>query len=477
MYSFGKKFDTLDEKMFKGRGFKLHAQKVFHSLDSTCRFLRSSPTNLTLLEENLKQLGAKHIGHGILPEQYPEIGKALMKTLSMVLGDNFTPQLEDAWGAMYGFITKSMLDGSNESLLRVTFPVYGDKGKTASLDEYLCSMLPGQKDLFYITAKESAGAFNFNKLDKMQLAKDLQHEGVVILHIAKNKRDLYANNLAKYLGCKMVDVEGDDLNLSFLPQIEEKYNLGIKAGKARRRSTRRSMMLKHSKELAKLRQSVMNDISEQSEGSPTPGDRTGQTIEIRTGPSSPVPVVTHKTVDRAATKRNSGTSTGSSTKSTTKKKTTTARTTDTKAGGLSEHQATKFCHWFQHCLGEDQVVDCTPTCKFASQPARINDASASATGARHFEEYNTIRLSTQANTTSQTDAGGHHIEINPSHPLIVEIYHVAKRQKQKVAAKLLAENIYENCLINAGIHRDARSQVSRMNGLVLSLLQHVVDDD
>lgn len=45
---------------------------------------------------------SKHVSLNILPEHYPIVGECLMAAIGEVLGDAVTPEIADAWGALYG---------------------------------------------------------------------------------------------------------------------------------------------------------------------------------------------------------------------------------------------------------------------------------------------------------------------------------------------------------------------------------------
>lgn len=426
--------------MFKSRGFRSHAKKVVGMLDAAVDLLGP---DLKALEETLIQLGAKHVGHGILPEHYPIVGEALLKTLATGLGDAFTPELESSWGGVYGFITKSMLQGANESLLRVSFPVYGGDNKHKSakeevvtLDEYISSMLPNQRHLFYITAGANADTFNLAKVDKMQKATALQQAGVTILHVAKNKKDLYVTNLEKYMGRQMIDVEAaEDEDFNFLPEEARAKVLataveapvGGKAGKPDR----------------KARQAARKAKKEGQED-----DVDIDTLEKQVRRTS---ITKIDDLEKAAAEEKKARSTSPN---------SVVVTTTYSKEGLTEEQSLEFCNYLQATVGKDKVVKCTPTCKFASQPARVihdeSDQEASAQKERHLEDYNS-RLSPKK-----------HVEINPNHVLVVEICRSRKRHPD--IAKMLVEQMYDNCLINAGLLEDPRIMVTRMNDLSLALL-------
>ncbi|WP_280152232.1 globin family protein [Piscinibacter sp. XHJ-5] len=59
----------------------------------------------------LRSLGARHGGYGVEPQHYRSVGAALLKTLSQGLGEAFTPEVEQAWIAVYGVVTHHMLEG------------------------------------------------------------------------------------------------------------------------------------------------------------------------------------------------------------------------------------------------------------------------------------------------------------------------------------------------------------------------------
>ncbi|CAB9496308.1 TNF receptor-associated protein 1 homolog, mitochondrial [Seminavis robusta] len=358
MFPFGKGYEKVEDKMFKTRMFKRHAKNVVSMLDSSVQFLGP---DLEELEETLVNLGAQHVGFGILPEHYPIVGQALLDTLAAALSDEFTEDLKESWAGVYGFITTSMLKGANESLLRFSIPLFNPTGnkKEITLDEYVSSMLPGQTALYYITMTNDA--FNFKKLEKLKHAQELQKAGVAILYIAKNKQELMANNLQKYLGRKMVDVAGNDVDTSFLKDIDH-------------------------------------------------DDRRQRSV-----------------------------------------------TSLYKREGLAQDAAEDFCEWFQATLGYDKVEACTPTCDFASQPARVIHDEEDPTQVKRLETMDSLQQTKK------------HVEINPRHPLIVEINKA--RESHPGLAQVLAAQVYDNCLINAGLLNDFRVMVTRINDLSLALLQ------
>ena len=61
------------------------------------------------------------------------------------------------------------------------------------------------------------------------------------------------------------------------------------------------------------------------------------------------------------------------------------------------------------------------------------------------------------------------IEINPSHPIIVGLF--ALKDTEPVLSKILLQQIYDNCLVAAGLMDDSRTMLPRLNDLLISLVK------
>ena len=62
----------------------------------------------------LRKLGARHSGYGVQDAHYATVGGALLLTLEQGLGDAFTPEVREAWTAMYGVVSSTMIEASRE---------------------------------------------------------------------------------------------------------------------------------------------------------------------------------------------------------------------------------------------------------------------------------------------------------------------------------------------------------------------------
>ena len=69
-------------------------------------------TGLTRLETVLpaaSALAKKHVDYGVKAEHYAPVGAALLWTLEKGLGDDWTPELAQAWGTAYGTLSGFMI--------------------------------------------------------------------------------------------------------------------------------------------------------------------------------------------------------------------------------------------------------------------------------------------------------------------------------------------------------------------------------
>ncbi len=62
----------------------------------------------------LHALGKRHSAYGVKPEHYETFASALMWTLHTVLGADFYPEVEDAWTALYDYLSDAMQQGATD---------------------------------------------------------------------------------------------------------------------------------------------------------------------------------------------------------------------------------------------------------------------------------------------------------------------------------------------------------------------------
>jgi hemoglobin-like flavoprotein len=68
-----------------------------------------------LLETELRALGVRHKGYGVIEAHYPTVGRAMLDMLADVLGPKWTPSLSATWAEFYQLMAGAMLRGAAEN--------------------------------------------------------------------------------------------------------------------------------------------------------------------------------------------------------------------------------------------------------------------------------------------------------------------------------------------------------------------------
>lgn len=67
-----------------------------------------------VLNNALKEMGARHFKYGTIEEYYPMVGASLLKTFEFYLGANWTSEVKQSWCDAYDAIASIMLEGAKE---------------------------------------------------------------------------------------------------------------------------------------------------------------------------------------------------------------------------------------------------------------------------------------------------------------------------------------------------------------------------
>jgi TNF receptor-associated protein 1 len=134
---------------------------------------------------------------------------------------------------------------------------------------------------------------------------------------------------------------------------------------------------------------------------------------------------------------------------------------------LSVEESIKFCNWFRKELGETKVASCTVTKRLSTSPAIVTDNESGAMR----------RLMRMVDTTEGNRDGmplpKQQVEINPKHPVIVGIYDMI--EKEPTLARVVAEQVFDNCLVAAGLLDDSRSMLPRLNDILICVVKGAAD--
>jgi hemoglobin-like flavoprotein len=81
-------------------------KKLMTMLDSAVAGL----SHLDTLLPAICALGERHADYDVKVEHFTPIGSALLWMLEQELGNEFTPDVEDAWATAYGMLSQAMID-------------------------------------------------------------------------------------------------------------------------------------------------------------------------------------------------------------------------------------------------------------------------------------------------------------------------------------------------------------------------------
>ncbi|KAH8097952.1 hypothetical protein JL720_871 [Aureococcus anophagefferens] len=138
LFSFAKGKQS-DEDLYNNLYLKKHGANVVMTVNTAVEGL----TDLDALVPVLKGLGKRHVGYGarrprprlsdrpratprrrqphtspppqVLPPHYDVVGQALIATLGDALGPQLTPEVKDAWLAVYGIVKDTMISDHCET--------------------------------------------------------------------------------------------------------------------------------------------------------------------------------------------------------------------------------------------------------------------------------------------------------------------------------------------------------------------------
>ena len=72
----------------------------------------NSLDDLSSIVPAVQDLGRRHVGYQVKPEHYDAVGQALLWTLGRGLGDDFTPDVEEAWTEAYTVLSSTMIEAA-----------------------------------------------------------------------------------------------------------------------------------------------------------------------------------------------------------------------------------------------------------------------------------------------------------------------------------------------------------------------------
>ena len=100
-------------RLFKG-DMKEQGRKLMATIGVAVASLR----NLEAVLPTVRKLGEKHVEYGVTEAHYQTVGAALLWTLEQGLGPKFTPEVKQAWAAVYGALSGVMIDAAKDKPMK-----------------------------------------------------------------------------------------------------------------------------------------------------------------------------------------------------------------------------------------------------------------------------------------------------------------------------------------------------------------------
>jgi methyl-accepting chemotaxis protein len=101
--------DTESVDVLKSGRFIKHAKLFIQMID---RALGLLGPEFDMLTEILLELGAKHVRFGVKPEYFPSMGRALIDSIALNLGEEkFTSEIKSDWVEVYSALSYDMIRG------------------------------------------------------------------------------------------------------------------------------------------------------------------------------------------------------------------------------------------------------------------------------------------------------------------------------------------------------------------------------
>jgi hemoglobin-like flavoprotein len=95
--------------LFKG-DIKRQAQMLMTAIGLAIKGLDRPET----IADAVNQLGYRHHTYGVMQPDYNTFGAALLWALEQSMGDDFTPEVKEAWIEAYAMLSKAMKEATRE---------------------------------------------------------------------------------------------------------------------------------------------------------------------------------------------------------------------------------------------------------------------------------------------------------------------------------------------------------------------------
>eukprot|EP00605_Chrysophyceae_sp_TOSAG23-4_P001167 GSChrysophyteH1.ASY1.ANO1.1275.1 assembled CDS len=128
---------------------------------------------------------------------------------------------------------------------------------------------------------------------------------------------------------------------------------------------------------------------------------------------------------------------------------------------LNDGDSKQLCDWLASTLGPSLVREVKVTTRLSDSPACITDHESGAM--RRM-----MKMVDQSNAGMSTQLPPQILEVNTNHPIIKSLYKLSSDQagNNELYSKIVAEQVYDNALIAAGLIDDPRAMLPRINKIL-----------
>ena len=92
--------------------FKTSIQEQSRKLLSMIGYVINNLDKLDDIIDEVGKLSQRHLIYGVKPEDYGDVGEALLWTLEKGLGENWNDEVKEAWTTCYTILSEAMIDAS-----------------------------------------------------------------------------------------------------------------------------------------------------------------------------------------------------------------------------------------------------------------------------------------------------------------------------------------------------------------------------
>lgn len=141
---------------------------------------------------------------------------------------------------------------------------------------------------------------------------------------------------------------------------------------------------------------------------------------------------------------------------------------------LAEHQVRQLSDWLMNTALPRRLKAVKASSRLVSTPAVITDHESSSMR-RMMRMLDMQQRDSEAPRSEESMLPKQTLEINPSHPVICRLHALSK--SQPTVAILVAEQLFDNTLMAAGLMDDSRTMLPRLTSLMETLLGSVIERD